>query len=147
MAEFIYRGDTGELKQWLRRTFQPGIAYALNAEVYRKKRTLDQNGQLRVWYGQITNELKDDDAQGWERYCKLHHGCPIMCAKKKKDDEDMSFKEFCEIAIEPLSYENRLKAMDHTPVTRNMKTNQFNLYFAALQEDFFNRGVNLEFLK
>lgn len=141
MAEFVYRGDQSALKQWMRNTFQPGIAYSIKAEVYRKKRTLDQNAQSHVWYKQIANELPDDNKQGWARYCKLHHGCQILCA----DDDD--FREFYQSAIEPLDYEKRLKAMDYTPVTRLMKTKQFNLYFDALQDDFLNRGVILEFLR
>lgn len=141
MAEFIYRGDQSALNQWMRNTFQAGIAYSIKAEVYRKKRTLGQNAQSHVWYKQIADELPDDNKQGWARYCKLHHGCPILCA------EDEGFREFYELAIDPLDYEQRLKAMDYTPVTRLMKTTAFNLYFEALQDDFFNRGVRLEFLR
>ena len=139
--EFIFTGDTVAFNRWALGNMQPGQAYRFTKEKNKRKRTLDQNGQLRVWYEQIARELPEDDLQGWERYCKLHHGIPILRA------DDMKFKSFYDMALKNLSYENKLMAMDYTPVTRWMKTDQINRYFEAMQSDFLKRGVSLEFLR
>lgn len=130
-----------EINAWLRTKMHPNLKYTLTIKRATKKRTLDQNGQLRVWYEQIAKELPEDNLQGWERYCKLHHGVPILRA----DDEQ--FRQFYDKALKGLDYEFKLKAMDYTPVTRLMITEQFNRYFEALQDDFLKRGVSLEFLR
>lgn len=140
MHEYVYRGDLSDLNRWLKSKFAPSHAYVVTVKLYRKKRTLDQNGQLRIWYEQMAKELPEDNLQGWERYCKLHHGVPILRA------EDLKFRQFYDLAIKKLDYEQKLQAMDYTPVTRLMNTDQFNRYFSALQDDFLKRGVMLEFL-
>lgn len=130
-----------EINAWLRTKMQPNLKYTLTIKRATKKRTLDQNGQLRVWYEQMAKELPEDNLQGWERYCKLHHGIPILRA------DDDQFRQFYDKALKGLDYEFKLKAMDYTPVTRLMITEQFNRYFESLQDDFLKRGVSLEFLR
>ena len=139
--EFIFTGDTVAFNRWALGNIQPGQTYRFTKEKNKRKRTLDQNSQLRVWYEQIARENPEDNLQGWERYCKLHHGIPILRA------DDMNFRRFYDLALKNLSYENKLMAMDYTPVTRWMKTDQFNRYFEALQNDFLKHGINLEFAR
>lgn len=142
MAEFIFTGDEGELLRWFRSVRVPSAKSVVTVKKFTKKRTLDQNAQAHVWYTQISKILTDDNVQGWERYCKLNHGVPILRA------DDQQYREFYDKAIRSnFSYEDKLKIMDYTPVTRLMNTEQFNRYFEALQNDFMDKGVELRFLR
>ena len=105
-----------------------------------KGRSLNQNDISHVWYEQMGREDRQDDARGHRRYCKLHHGVPIM----RSDDAD--FREAYDAIIRPLPYELKLVAMDHWPVTSLMNTDQMTKYLEAVQKDYRdNRGVTLEF--
>jgi hypothetical protein len=106
-----------------------------------KARSVDQNGVSHVWYAQIARELREDDEVGWKGYCKLHHAVPIMRA------EDPEFRQFYDLAINGLSYEHKLAAMKFMPVTSLMTKPQLNAYLEAMQNDFLERGVKLEFLE
>lgn len=104
-------------------------------------RSLPQNSFTHVWYGQIARELREDDELGWKCYCKLHHGVPILRA------EDATFRETYDSAIKGLSYEQKLKVMRLLPVTSLMTKAQLSKYADAVQEDFKERDVKLEFPK
>lgn len=104
-----------------------------------KARSLDQNAISHTWYEQIARELREDDALGWKCYCKLHHGVPILRA------EDEEFREAYDTVIKPLSYEKKLIAMRHWPVTSIMTKPQLSKYLEAMQADFAQRGVFLTF--
>ena len=104
-----------------------------------KRRSLDQNDISHVWYEQIVAELREDDALGVKCYCKLHHGIPILRA------EDAEFREFYDRAIKGLTYEQKLTAMKYLPVTSLMSVDQGSRYLVAVQDDYRNRGVTLEF--
>jgi hypothetical protein len=104
-----------------------------------KDRSLPQNSLTHAWYGQIARELREDDALGWKCYCKLHHGVPILRA------EDDEYRETYDAVIKPLSYEKKLVAMKHWPVTSIMTKEQLSKYAEAVRDDFRNRGVMLEF--
>ena len=141
MSEFIYTGmNDAELVKWARANKRPDKPSIITSKTYNKKRTLDQNSQAFVWYRQIANVLNYDTVHGWQNYCKLAHGIPIL----NGDDED--FEEFYHLALENLTHEEQLKAMDYIAVTRIMNTTQFNKYFEALQNHFAKQGVNLTFL-
>lgn len=101
-------------------------------------RSLEQNSKSHTWYAEIAQALPESDANGWKRYCKLHHGVPILRA------EDAEFKAFYDAAMKrALSYEQKLQAMDFVPVTSIMTKGQLSRYFDAVQADFFNKGVEL----
>lgn len=104
-----------------------------------KDRSLPQNSFSHAWYGQLARELPEDDALGWKCYCKLHHGVPILRA------EDEEFRETYDSAIKGLSYEQKLKVMRLLPVTSRMTKEQLSKYAEAVQMDFAQRGVRLEF--
>lgn len=101
-------------------------------------RTGAQNAGTHVLYEIIANVLREDDAAGWKCYCKLHHGVPILRA------EDPQFREAYDAAIKPLEYERKLQIMRYWPVTSIMDKDQVGRYIAAMQADFWPRGVNLE---
>ena len=133
--------NDADLVRWAKRSKRPDKNSLLTAKVYEKKRTLDQNAQAFVWYKQIATALDYETVQGWQNYCKLNHGVPILRG------DDAEFEAFYQLALGHLTHEQQLKAMDYLPVTRLMKTGQFNRYFEALQNEFSSQGVMLTFLK
>lgn len=104
-----------------------------------KARSLDQNAISHAWYEQLARELRDEDVLGWKSYCKLHHGVPILRA------EDDEYRETYDAAIKGLSYEKKLIAMRHWPVTSLMTKPQLSKYLESVQADFQAKGVLLEF--
>lgn len=103
------------------------------------KRSLPQNSFTHAWYAQLARELREDDELGWKCYCKLHHGVPILRA------EDSEFREAYDAAIKGLTYEQKLGAMRILPVTSRMNKSQLSRYAEAIQADFRDKGVMLEF--
>lgn len=104
-----------------------------------KDRSLDQNAISHAWYEQIARELREDDALGVKRFCKLNYGVPILRA------EDPEFRSLYDCAIKPhLTYEQKLKAMDYLPVTSLMTTTQLSAYLVAMQDAYVGK-VSLEF--
>lgn len=102
-------------------------------------RSMSQNALTHAWYGQMARELREDDELGWKCYCKLHHGVPILRT------EDEEFRNTYDSAIKGLSYEQKLKVMRLLPVTSLMTKEQLSKYAEAVQSDFAQRGVLLEF--
>lgn len=104
-----------------------------------KDRSLPQNNFTHAWYAQIARELREDDDLGWKAYCKLHHGVPIL---RSEDDE---YREAYDSTIKLMTYEQKLTAMRHWPVTSLMTKKQLSKYAESVQADFQQRGVILAF--
>lgn len=142
MLEYIFNGDINDFNAWVKAQVQPGIKYVVTLKKHTKKRTINQNDQVYVWYEQLARELTEDSAQGWRRFCKLHFGVGILRA------HDAEFRELYDKCIKStLNYEEKLQAMDVLPVTSRMTTELLNLYLEAMQEHFLKRGVSLEFIR
>lgn len=106
-----------------------------------KKRSLDQNALAAVWYEQMAREDRQEDALGHKCYCKLHHGVPILRA------EDAEFREFYDGALKGLTYEQKRAAMKFVPVTSLMSADQLSRYLQSVQDDYWPRGIRVEFPK
>lgn len=104
-----------------------------------KKRSIPQNAIMHAWYTQMAVEDRQHSLQEHIRYCKWHHGVPILCA------DDPEYRALCRTLLGPLDYPSRLVAMDHYPVTRLMTKAQESAYLEALQADYGRRGVLLSF--
>lgn len=105
-----------------------------------KGRSLDQNAISHAWYEQVARELREDDARGVKRFCKLHFGVPILRA------EDGEFRESYDAVIRRnLTYEQKLIAMDMLPVSSRMTTKQISQYMQDMQDHYRTKGVCLEF--
>lgn len=105
-----------------------------------KNRSISQNSISHAWYEQLARELREDDARGHKRFCKLHFAVPILRA------EDSDYREFYDLAIKNnLSYEKKLAAMDFVPATSLMTKKQKSKYLEEVQSHFLSRGVKLEF--
>jgi len=103
-----------------------------------KARSIPQNDLTHAWYEQLARELREDDARGWKRYCKLTHGVSILLA------EDADFRNALGSSFSAMSYEQRLQAMDFVPVTSIMTRNQLGRYADSVSAEFAKRGVFLE---
>ena len=104
------------------------------------KRSLNQNDISHVWYEQMALEDRQHDAREHRRYCKLHHGVPILRAESEE------FRQAYDAVIRPLAYDVKLVAMDHWPVTSLMNKAQMTKYLEAVRVDYDdNRNVKLEF--
>lgn len=140
MPEFIANSETslqaaiGELRELWRRNKFVRIKATTG-----KKRSLDQNAISHAWYEQAARELREDDALGVKCYCKLHHGIPILRA------EDAEFRAMYDAGLKGMTYPQKLTAMKYLPVTSLMTKPQLSAYLEAVQDDFRNRGVWLEF--
>lgn len=106
-----------------------------------KGRSVEQNAVMHGWFGQVARELREDDARGVKRFCKLHFGVPILRA------EDDDFREAYDRVIRPLEYCDKLVAMDILPVTSVMTTIQLDRCMTDIQDHYRPRGVTLEYPK
>lgn len=123
----------GELRQAFK-----GSGYLRASFSAEKDRTASQNSISHVWYAQIAAELREDTEYGVKCECKLRYGVPILRA----DDED--FRQLYDIAIKPLPYEKKLKAIGLIPVTSIMTVGQLTRYLDCMREGYKGR-VELEF--
>jgi hypothetical protein len=121
----------------LRKTFKE-IRYFTVTINTGKKRTLSQNAIVHAWFLQISRETGEYTPEDVKNLCKYHFGLPILRG------EDEEYSAHCEAVIDPLSYENRIKAMTYYPCTSFMTTKQLNEFMEAIQNNFAGR-VNLEF--
>ena len=99
-------------------------------------RSVKQNRLAFLWY-RIRGSMTGHGPEHERQYCKLHHGCPILIV------EDDDFARFYEQAINRLTYEDRLAAMDYVPVTRLMKVKQFSEYLDAVDRNSAQQGITL----
>jgi predicted metalloendopeptidase len=138
MKYTLYGNNQAGLIDYVKQ-LNPLVRHKVTIEEATKKRSDLQNETTHVWYQQIAQQLDSDDAAGWKCYCKLHHGIPIM-----RQVED--FRKVYDEVIKGLSYEKKLEIMKILPVTSLMNTKQLCSYSEAVQADFMNKGVILEFL-
>lgn len=143
MPDLVINSETslqdaiGQLREW----FKERRYFSISAK-FGKGRTVNQNSLSHRWYEQVSLELREDDARGVKRYCKLHFGVPILRA------EDDDFREAYDGSIKSsLTYEQKLVAMDMLSVTSLMTTKQISQYMQDVQDHYRERGVQLEFPK
>lgn len=108
-----------------------------------KDRTLDQNALWFAMYERIAEMTGMDDVEDARRYCKLHHGVPIM----RRADAD--FRDGWNRLFLDLPYEVKLRLMgpcamfgpDGFPVTRLFNRAQGIAYTESIVEEFTEKGV------
>lgn len=108
-----------------------------------KDRTLDQNALWFALYKRIADTTEIGDAEEARKYCKLHHGVPIM----RRDCED--FRHGWNVSFLMLTYETKLELMgpcalfgpDGFPVTRLFDRKQGIEYTNRIVEEFSAKGV------
>ena len=116
----------------------PGKSLRVNVAKYVRSRTGEQNALAFAWYAEVASAVQQESPRDVRRYCKLHHGVPIM---RMQDEE---FRDAYDVVIKPLAYELKLIAMDHWPVTSLMDTVQLSQYLDAIHDDYEKQGIDLE---
>lgn len=106
-----------------------------------KGRSIKQNAVMHGWFGQVARKLREDNARGVKRFCKLHFGVPILRA------EDDDFRAAYDRVIKPLPYADKLVAMDILPVTSVMTTIQLDACMTDIQDHYAKQGVVLVYPK
>ncbi|WP_288492050.1 hypothetical protein [uncultured Pseudomonas sp.] len=108
-----------------------------------KDRTLDQNALWFSLYQRIAEMTQIGEVEDARRFCKLHHGVPIM----RRDDPD--FRDGWNRIFLNLTYEEKLALMgecslfgpDGFPVTRLFNRAQGVQYTDRVLDDFRAKGV------
>jgi len=108
-----------------------------------KDRTLDQNALWFAMYDRIAKSTEMGDVEDVRRYCKLHHGVPIMRSASAE------FREGYNLALLHLPYEIKLRWMgacamfgpDGFPVTRLFDRAQGCEYTDRIVAEFAPQGV------
>ena len=95
-----------------------------------KKRSLDQNSTIYLWYNQLAQELREYTALEYRCQCKLYHGVQILRA------EDAEYRELYDKTIKRLTHDEKLDAMKFWPVTSLMTAAQLSQYMDAMVKDF-----------
>jgi hypothetical protein len=103
-----------------------------------KARSLDQNAISHTWYEQIARELREDTPLGVKNTCKLFYGVPILRS------ENAEFRKHYDCVFLRLTYEQKMEAMTHLPVTSLMTKPQLSQYLEAMQSAYAAR-VQLTF--
>ena len=109
-------------------------------EVYKKKRSIEQNKLQRKWLNEAADQLKEFTAEEYRGYCKLHFGVPIL----RSENED--FREAYDRVIRPLSYEKKILCMCvplDFQITRLMDTKQHATFLDAMYQFFTGLGAKL----
>lgn len=99
-------------------------------------RTAQQNKLMWKWAQEAGDQL-GETADEVQRRWKLDHGLPILCV----DSED--YRQFCRLTLGPLRREQRLKAMEFTPVTSEMNVRQMVRFMDTVERECVEAGVQL----
>ena len=110
----------------------------VTVEFVDEHRTLDQNALINAMYGQISKSKEDETVQEIRRYCKLHHGVPIL----RRDSE--KFQSLYDKVIKPHDYATKLQMMDYLPVTSEMGKKQATEYIDTVVREYANQGVFIQ---
>lgn len=105
-----------------------------------KRRSIYQNRLQRKWMKEAADQLRDESAEGYRAYCKLHFGVPIL--RSENEDFCRAYDQW----IRPLSYEAKLAYMSvplDFPVTRLMTVKQKKQYLADVEVYLRGLGVKL----
>lgn len=105
-----------------------------------RHRTVDQNSLQHKWHQEAAQQLREETAEGYRAYCKLHFGVPILRA------EEPDFRAQYDEIIRPLPYEQKLalmKAPIDFPVTRLMSVKQKTAFLDEVCRHYMGLGVVL----
>lgn len=111
-----------------------------NLEVVIRKhdsgRSVAQNRLSFMWYKERA-EQAGTTPDYEHQLCKLRQGCPILISS------DSDFSGIYEKVIQPLPYEDRIKAMAYMPITSIMGVKQMSLYLNNVERDSIASGMVL----
>lgn len=102
-----------------------------------RDRSGEQNRLQFLWAREASEQRGDMTAEEVRSEWKLRFGVPIM------REDSPEFRETYDLLIKPLSYEQKLKAMDLISVTSLMKVKQMVRFLDAIQRECGEQGVRL----
>ena len=115
-----------------------GLQWPITVE-WRKgaDRSLQANALMWQWAGEYAAQLGDRTAKEVQHQWKLVHGVPILLS------ENEGFRDFANRALKPLTYAERLAAMEYVPVTSIMTVPQMRALMDAVQREAVENGIRL----
>lgn len=102
-----------------------------------RDRTKEQNRLQFLWAREAAEQRGDRTTEEQRNEWKLRFGVPIM------REDSPEFRETYDRLIKPLSYEQKLRAMDLIAVTSLMKVRQMVRYLDAIERECADEGVKL----
>lgn len=102
-----------------------------------RDRTRDQNALQWLWATEAADQLGDRTSSEVQRDWKLRHGVPIL------REDSAEFRATYDRLIKPLSYEEKVEAMEFIDVTSAMKVRQMVRFLDAVQRECLEQGLRL----
>jgi Fe-S cluster assembly scaffold protein SufB len=102
-----------------------------------RDRTKEQNRLQFLWAREAAEQRGDRTAEEQRNEWKLRFGVPIM------REDSPEFREVYDRLIKPLSYPQKVAAMDLISVTSLMKVRQMVRYLDAIERECVEEGVKL----
>lgn len=119
-------------------TFVGGVSLPVTFEwAPGRDRSLEQNRLQFLWAREASEQRGDTTPDEVRCDWKLRHGVPIM----REDSPD--FRDTYDRLIKPLTYEQKLKAMQLIEVTSLMKVKQMIQYLDTVQRECAEQGIKL----
>lgn len=135
MAHRILEG-VGDLADLVR--LLTGLKFPITIEwVQGKDRTKDQNRLQFLWAREAAEQRGDRTTEEQRNEWKLRFGIPIM------REDSPEFRDTYDRLIKPLTYEQKLKAMELISVTSLMKVKQMVRYLDAIERECAEQGIRL----
>lgn len=122
-----------ECENWLQS--QPQLVWLKPVSVA-KARTLSQNALQWKWYAEI-GKFWGESAEYAHRYCKLRFGVPILRAEHDR------FRVVYDRHLKPLTYEQKLAAVEIISVSSLMTVPQAKQYMDEIVKHFAEQGLVL----
>jgi Fe-S cluster assembly scaffold protein SufB len=102
-----------------------------------RDRTKEQNRLQFLWAREAAEQRGDRTPEEQRNEWKLRFGVPIL----REDSPD--FRDTYDRLIKPLTYEQKLKAMDLIAVTSLLKVKQMVRYLDSIERECAEEGVKL----
>jgi hypothetical protein len=102
-----------------------------------RDRTKEQNRLQFLWAREAAEQRGDRTTEEQRNEWKLRYGVPIMRA------DSPQFREVYDRLIKPLSYEEKIGAMELIAVTSLMRVRQMVQYLDAIERECAEEGVKL----
>jgi hypothetical protein len=102
-----------------------------------RDRTREQNRLQFLWAREAAEQRGDRTAEEQRNEWKLRFGVPIM------REDSPEFRATYDRLIKPLSYEEKIEAMELIAVTSLMKVRQMVRYLDAIERECAEEGVKL----
>jgi Fe-S cluster assembly scaffold protein SufB len=102
-----------------------------------RDRTKEQNRLQFLWAREAAEQRGDRTPEEQRNEWKLRFGIPIM------REDSPEFREVYDRLIKPLSYPQKIKAMELIAVTSLMKVKQMVRYLDAIERECAEEGVKL----